>query len=84
MRYEDLLIEEQGDVGEALELADPDVVTGRGRRIRRAMDLSFKRKSLQDYAPDMKLEPFKDEFYSDLIKIREREEEFVVLNEHKK
>ena len=84
LRYEDLLIEETNDVKEALELADPDVVTGRTRRLRRAVDLSYKRKSLQDYAPDMVLEPFKEEIYPDLIKIRERDEEYAVLNAHKK
>mmetsp|Transcript_18047 Transcript_18047/g.25008 ORF Transcript_18047/g.25008 Transcript_18047/m.25008 type:complete len:114 (-) Transcript_18047:192-533(-) len=83
LRYEDLLIEETKDVKEALDLADPDVVTGRSRRLRRAVDLSYKRKSLQDYAPDMKLEPFKEEIYPDLIKIRERDEEYAVLNAHK-
>lgn len=69
---------------EALSLAEPDIITGRTRRMRRAVDLSFKRKNLQDYAPDMKLEPFKEEIYEDLSKIRQRNAEFAVLNAHKK
>mmetsp|Transcript_21645 Transcript_21645/g.43759 ORF Transcript_21645/g.43759 Transcript_21645/m.43759 type:complete len:115 (-) Transcript_21645:97-441(-) len=80
MRYEDLLIQEQGEVKEAIELADPDVIAGRNRRIKRAIDLSFKRKSLLDYAPDMKQEPFKFEIYEDMEKIRARDQELAALN----
>lgn len=32
---------------EALSLADPDVLTARNRRLKRAIDLSYKKKSLQ-------------------------------------
>jgi Ubiquinol-cytochrome C reductase complex 14kD subunit len=82
-RYEDLMIDEP-DVVEALKLADPEVLHGRMRRLKRASDLSFKAKSLPDYAPNMVLEPFKEEFYDDLLKIRKRDEEFEMLNYHKK
>jgi Ubiquinol-cytochrome C reductase complex 14kD subunit len=83
LRYEDLLMSEGKDMQEALALADPEVVKGRMRRLKRASDLCFKQKTLQDYAPDMKLEPFKFELYDDLLKIRKRNEEFNRLNRHK-
>jgi ubiquinol-cytochrome c reductase subunit 7 len=82
-RYEDLMIDEP-EVVEALKLADPEVLHGRMRRLKRASDLSYKAKNLQDYAPNMVLEPFKEEFYDDLLKIRKRDEEFEMLNYHKK
>lgn len=47
LRYEDLLNEEEKEVKEALSLADPDVLTARNRRLKRAIDLSYKKKSLQ-------------------------------------
>ena len=70
-------------VKEALELADPEVRKGRLRRQKLASDLSFKHKILQDYAPDMKLEPFKAELYPDILKIKKRDEEIALLNFHK-
>lgn len=81
-RYEDLIIDEP-DVVETLKLADPEVLHGRMRRLKRASDLSVKTKVLQDYAPNMALEPFKEEFYDDLLKLRKRDEEFAALNFHK-
>lgn len=82
-RYEDLMIDEP-DVVETLKLADPEVLHGRMRRLKRASDLSYKSKNLPDYAPNMVLEPFKEEFYDDLLKLRKRDEEFELLNSHKK
>jgi ubiquinol-cytochrome c reductase subunit 7 len=70
-------------VGEALELSDPAVRVGRQRRLKRASDLSFKGKNLQDYAPNMKLEPFKEEIWDDIQKIKARDAEFALLNAHK-
>ena len=84
LRYEDLLIEENREVKEALELADADVLTGRTRRLKRAIDLNYKRKSLQDYAPNMDLELFKKEIYPDIEKIRARDNEYAQLNAHNK
>lgn len=84
LRYEDILNEEEKDIGEALELADPDVKTGRTRRLKRAIDLSYKRKSLQDYAPDMQLDTWKVELLPDIDKIRARNEEYAQLNAHNK
>jgi ubiquinol-cytochrome c reductase subunit 7 len=75
---------DEPEVNEALELAHPDVVEGRYRRLKRASDLAFKQKSLQDYAPDMVLEPFKLEFTEDVNKIMARDVEFDLLNNHKK
>ena len=76
--------EENQQVKEALELADENVLVGRERRLKRAIDLSFKWKSLLDYTPDIKLEPFKKEIYPMIKKIQARDEEHVVLNAHKK
>lgn len=84
LRYEDLLNEEEKQVAEALTLADPDVLTARTRRLKRAIDLSYKRKSLQDYAPDMEVHIFKREIYGDIEKIRARDEEYAQLNAHNK
>jgi ubiquinol-cytochrome c reductase subunit 7 len=70
-------------VKEALELADPQIVKGRNRRLKRASDLTYKGKVLQDYAPDLKLEPFKFELYDDIQKIKARDEEIQLLNLHK-
>lgn len=72
------------EVAEALELADPDVVKGRLRRLKRASDLSFKAKSLTDYAPDMKLDPFKSELWEDIQKIKARDEEYAIMDLYKK
>lgn len=84
LRYEDLLIEEHKEVEEALKLADPEYLTGRTRRLKRAIDLSYKKKSLQDYAPDMELDIFKEEIYPIIEKIRARDQEFAQLNAHNK
>ena len=75
---------DEPEVNEALELADPDVVEGRYRRLKRASDLAFKQKELQDYAPDLILEPFKKEISTDVDKILNRDLEFDLLNNHKK
>ena len=83
MRYEDLLNNSDPTIAEALELADPEVRVGRQRRLKRASDLSFKTKILQDYAPNMKLEPFKKELYDDIQKIKARDAEIASLNYHK-
>jgi ubiquinol-cytochrome c reductase subunit 7 len=83
LRYEDLMSRDEPEVNEALELADADVVEGRYRRLKRASDLSFKAKELQDYAPDMILEPFKREISADVDKILNRDLEFDLLNNHK-
>ncbi|CAB9507568.1 expressed unknown protein [Seminavis robusta] len=83
LRYEDLLNSSSPDIGEALELADPAVKQGRQRRLKRASDLSFKAKNLQEYAPGMKLEPFKEELWQDVLKIQARNEEIAQLNAHK-
>lgn len=70
-------------MGEALQLADPDVLKGRMRRLKRASDLSFKAKELPDYVPDMKLVPFEFEIWDDVQKIKKRDEEELLLNMHK-
>lgn len=84
LRYEDLMSRDEPEVNEALELAHPDVVEGRYRRLKRASDLAFKQKNLQDYAPDMVLEPFKFEISEDVQKILQRDLEFDLLNNYKK
>lgn len=84
MRYEDLLVESNREVQEAISYAEPDVSTARTRRIKRAIDLSFKRKSLTDYAPNMKLEPYKMELIEDIEKIQARDAEIAQLNMHNK
>jgi len=68
---------------EPLALADPEITIGRQRRLKRASDLSFKTKTLQDYAPNMKLDPFKKEIYHDIQKIKARDAEIAQLNYHK-
>jgi len=78
------MISEVGPFKEALELADPEVKKGRLRRLKRASDLCYKQKILQDYAPDMKLEPFKEEIYPDVLKIQKRDAEIALLDLHKK
>lgn len=84
LRYEDIMSRDEPEVNEALELAHPDVVEGRYRRLKRASDLAFKQKNLQDYAPDMVLEPFKLEITADVDKILARDVEYDLLNNHKK
>ena len=83
LRYEDLLNSSKPEIGEALELADPAVRVGRQRRLKRASDLSFKAKTLTDYAPNMQLEPFKHEIWEDVQKIKARDAEIKKLNYHK-
>lgn len=84
LRYEDILSRDEPEVNEALELAHPDVVEGRYRRLKRASDLAFKQKNLHDYAPDILLDPFKEEITSDVQKILSRDIEYDLLNNHKK
>jgi len=84
LRYEDILNESQFEVQEALDLASPDVVIGRTRRLKRAIDLGFKRKNLQDYAPNMKQDTFKTELYDDVVKVRSRDQEYALLNAYNK
>ena len=74
---------DEPEVGEAFDLAHPDIVEGRYRRLKRASDLAFKQKLLQDYAPDMVLEPFKLEIMDDVKKIQQRDLEYDALNFHK-
>jgi len=80
---EDIMSRDEPEVNEALELASPDVVEGRYRRLKRASDLAFKQKELQDYAPNMILEPMKLEISADVDKILNRDLEFDLLNNHK-
>ena len=84
LRYEDIINEDEREVKEALSLAHPDVVTGRSRRIKRAIDLNFKRKNMLDYAPEMQQDTFKLEFYDDVLKIKARDQEYALLNAHNK
>eukprot|EP00565_Helicotheca_tamesis_P008975 CAMPEP_0185724494 /NCGR_PEP_ID=MMETSP1171-20130828/957_1 /TAXON_ID=374046 /ORGANISM="Helicotheca tamensis, Strain CCMP826" /LENGTH=114 /DNA_ID=CAMNT_0028392357 /DNA_START=92 /DNA_END=436 /DNA_ORIENTATION=+ len=84
LRYEDLLNSQEKSIEEALELADSDIITGRTRRVKRALDLSVKRKNLQDYAPGIKVDYLKEELYEDVQKIRARDQEFALLNVHNK
>ena len=84
MRFEDIINEDEKEVAEALALADPDVVAGRTRRLKRAIDLNFKRKNFMDYAPDVEQDTFKVEFYEDVEKIKARDAEYAMLNAHNK
>jgi ubiquinol-cytochrome c reductase subunit 7 len=84
LRYEDILNQNEKEIAEALSFADPDTVTGRSRRVKRAMDLSFKRKNFKDYAPDVDQETFKSELYDDVMKIKARNQEYALLNAHSK
>jgi ubiquinol-cytochrome c reductase subunit 7 len=85
LRYEDLINENDPDMEEALKLADYEVVTGRNRRLKRAIDLDFKKKLYTDYAPEVPLEEtFKFELDEDIQKIRERDLEYAILNSYKK
>jgi ubiquinol-cytochrome c reductase subunit 7 len=84
LRYEDIINESQREVVEALELAPSDVVAGRTRRLKRAVDLSLKRKNFLDYAPGVDQETFKAEIYDDIEKIRARDQEYALLNAHNK
>eukprot|EP00525_Craspedostauros_australis_P005241 CAMPEP_0198115498 /NCGR_PEP_ID=MMETSP1442-20131203/6584_1 /TAXON_ID= /ORGANISM="Craspedostauros australis, Strain CCMP3328" /LENGTH=119 /DNA_ID=CAMNT_0043773017 /DNA_START=58 /DNA_END=417 /DNA_ORIENTATION=+ len=84
LRYEDIMSRDEPEVNEALELAHPDVVEGRYRRLKRASDLAFKQKNLGDYAPNMVLDPLKSEIRADVDKILERDVEFDMLNNFKK
>lgn len=84
LRYEDIINENEKEVAEALSLADPDTVTGRSRRLKRAIDLNFKRKNFMDYAADVDQETFKKEIFDDVMKIRARDQEYAMLNAHNK
>lgn len=67
-----------------MDLADPDVMKGRLRRLKRASDLTYKGKLLTDYKDTSGLEPFKLELWDDIQKIQAREEEYAILDMHKK
>ncbi|GAX11112.1 hypothetical protein FisN_9Hh203 [Fistulifera solaris] len=85
LRYEDLLNSSKPSVEEALALADPDVLNGRMRRLKRASDLCVKQKRYIDYAEPLPLEEvFKLELSHDVDKIEARDFEFQALNLHKK
>eukprot|EP00542_Grammatophora_oceanica_P015292 CAMPEP_0194046544 /NCGR_PEP_ID=MMETSP0009_2-20130614/21550_1 /TAXON_ID=210454 /ORGANISM="Grammatophora oceanica, Strain CCMP 410" /LENGTH=116 /DNA_ID=CAMNT_0038691875 /DNA_START=32 /DNA_END=382 /DNA_ORIENTATION=+ len=84
LRYEDVLNDDIPEVAEALKYAPEDVKTARNRRLKRAIDLDFKKKIYTDYAPDVEQETFKLEFYDEVQKIKARNEEFIMLNSHKK
>lgn len=79
-----MIISARPAVAEAMELADPDVMKGRLRRLKRASDLSYKGKVYTDYADASTLEPFKLELWDDVKKIEAREEEYALLDLHKK
>ena len=84
LRWEDLILNTRPAVAEAMELADPDVIKGRMRRLKRASDLTYKGKVFTDYKDAATLEPFKMELWDDIQKIEAREEEYAVLDLHKK
>jgi len=84
LRWEDLLISSRAPVTEAMELADADVMKGRLRRLKRASDLSYKGKILTDYVDADKLEPFKFELWDDVKKLQARDEEYAIMDLHKK
>jgi ubiquinol-cytochrome c reductase subunit 7 len=71
-------------IAEAMALADPEVIKGRLRRLKRASDLTYKAKNLGDYAPNMKLDPFKEDLWEDVLKVEARNEEYEIVNLHKK
>jgi Ubiquinol-cytochrome C reductase complex 14kD subunit len=83
IRYEDLLNSSKPEVAEALELAAPEYVKGRMRRLKRASDLSFKGKNLGDYSNET-LAPFKVELWEDVKKIQARDAEYALLDLYKK
>lgn len=76
--------ENEKTVEEALSLADPDILTARSRRLKRAIDLNFKRKNFMDYAADVEQDTWKKEFYDDVLKIKARDQEYAMLNAHNK
>mmetsp|Transcript_22503 Transcript_22503/g.33344 ORF Transcript_22503/g.33344 Transcript_22503/m.33344 type:complete len:115 (+) Transcript_22503:73-417(+) len=84
LRYEDIVNENEKEVEEALSLADPYTVTARTRRLKRAIDLSFKRKNFMDYAADVEQDTWKKEIYDDVLKIKARDQEYAMLNAHNK
>lgn len=85
LRYEDLLNEAQPSLQEAFQYAPKDYVESRNRRLKRAVDLSFKRKSLLDYVPENAVEdPFKEDFIPIMEKINKRDQEYVMYNMHNK
>jgi Ubiquinol-cytochrome C reductase complex 14kD subunit len=65
---------------EALSFVHPDVRVGRMRRTRRAIDLDFKHKNFDDYAPNVDQETFKFEIFDYMNRIRAREYEKSVLS----
>lgn len=85
LRYEDILNEAQPAFQEALEYAPKEVVEGRTRRLKRAIDLSYKRKSLLDYVPEESIEdPFQEDIIPIMEKINKRNQEYVMYNMHNK
>ena len=74
LKYEDCLIEKSA-VKEAISLAPQEIYVGRNRRIKRALDLSYKKKNLQDYAPGLKLDPNSNQLRPEIDKILKRDEE---------
>jgi ubiquinol-cytochrome c reductase subunit 7 len=83
LKYEDCLIEKPAVV-EAIDLSSPEINVGRTRRLKRAMDLSFKRKDLNVYAPELadpkNLKPFELEISGLVEKIERRDEEHDLVN----
>lgn len=84
IRWEDIIISARPTVAEAMELADSDVIKGRMRRLKRASDLCYKGKIYTDYKTADNLEPFKFELWDDVQKIQAREDEYALLDLHKK
>lgn len=81
------MISETSAAAEALSLADDDVLQGRLRRLKRASDLSYKAKMMQDYVPASTmaaLEPFTMDLSADIDKIKARNVEYGILDLHKK
>ena len=71
-------------MAEALNYADADVLVGRTRRLKRAIDLNYKKKNLNEYAPNMDMETWKNEIRVDIEKIQARDHEIAHLNGHQK
>ena len=82
LKYEDCLIEHP-PVKEALSYMSQSALLDRDRRIKRAMDLSFKKKTIEEYYGKeyvAALEPTKLEWTDMVDKIKARDEERELLN----
>eukprot|EP00636_Phaeomonas_parva_P019021 CAMPEP_0118869912 /NCGR_PEP_ID=MMETSP1163-20130328/13058_1 /TAXON_ID=124430 /ORGANISM="Phaeomonas parva, Strain CCMP2877" /LENGTH=124 /DNA_ID=CAMNT_0006804851 /DNA_START=97 /DNA_END=471 /DNA_ORIENTATION=+ len=79
LKYDDVLNEALPSVQEAVARLDPEEKIARDRRMKRAIDLSFKKKGMPEGSDG---KPFENYLYDHQQKVQEEQDEREILNRY--